>query len=97
MSNETKPAIEMVNKSELDDANKAFESQRQQIMDAAATNKETYAAELEEVVKFHNDAITKLSSAIKSRGLIALALAVMLAMSITVIIVMVIGNIGGLK
>lgn len=97
MSKEPKPAIELVNKSELDDANKAFETQRQQIMEAAATNKETYATELENVMKFHNDAITKLSSAIKSRGLIALALAVLLAMSITVIIVMVINNIGGLK
>jgi len=83
--------------SELDAANKAFETQRQQIMEAAATNKENHHKELEGVMQYHNAATKASSSALKIRFWVIIGLAVALAISITVNIVMVIANIGGLN
>ena len=105
MSDNIDPGFAMIPKTELDDARKEFELQRQVYMKSAEdahikvlnSTQENHIAELEKVAGIHNALVDSSGKKIAARGMIALALAIFLIISATINIVMVINNIGGLK
>ena len=105
MTESIDPGFAMIPKTELDDARKEFELQRQVYMKSAEdahikvlkSTQENHTAELEKVAGIHNALVESSNKRISARGVIAVALFILLLISATVNIIMVINNIGGLK